>query len=259
MHYYILNYHEMNNDLKSNDLVVLRIEINNRIQEIEKMSNFLEKIEKEKEDLLVINSIKSGLIIMLYNIIEYFITELIKIIEDDFKKNKYKDFTDEFKSIFLSSFVKHFYNITNEKVLSRLQNSENDFFDLENLILYWYSELEINTKCIIKNKTKKKNWKWISWNIDYEAIKTISDFFWFNFNIKNNNDKDFLKDIRNYRNELSHWNKSFNNLWQDLQTEQIIQYKDKLNKISKKIIKEIDNYLEEKPYLIKNKLKKTST
>ena len=192
---------------------------------------------------------------MLYNVIEYFITELVKIIEDDFKKNKYNDFTDEFKSIFLSSFVRHFWNIKNETVLSYLKDGKDDFddfFNLESLALYWYSKLEIDKKCIIKNTTKKNSWKWISWNIDYEAIETISNFFWFDLNIRNNNDKDFLKEIKNYRNELSHWNKSFNNLWQGLQIGQIIQYKDKIKNIFKKIIKEIDNYLDKKPYLIKN-------
>jgi len=98
----------MSSNFKSSDLLVLKYEIDERIKEINKMSDFLKKIENKKEEVIIINSIKSSLIIMLYNVIEYFITELVKIIEDDFKKNKYNDFTDEFKSIFLSSFVRHF-------------------------------------------------------------------------------------------------------------------------------------------------------
>lgn len=38
------------------------------------------------------------------------------------------------------------------------------------------------------------------------------------------------EEIKNYRNELSHWDKSFNNICQGLQIGQIIQYKDKIKK-----------------------------
>lgn len=245
----------MSSNFKSSDLLVLKDEIDERIKEINKMSDFLEKIENEKEEVLIINSIKSSLVIMLYNVIEYFIIELVKIIEDDFKKNKYNDFTDEFKSIFLSSFVKHFWNIKNETVLSYLKDRKDgfdDFFNLESLALYWYSKLEISTKCRIKNTTKKNNWKWISWNIDYETIETISNFFWFDLNIRNNNDKDFLKKIKEIRNELSHWDKWFNDYWKDLVLNDLKDYKNKLLKIIEKFLKEIDDYLIKKPYLIKN-------
>ena len=242
---------------------LLKIEYNSRLNEFEELLKFLELIEENNlynsnsEKIIInssiINSTKSSLILIIYNLIEYTILNSVEIIERDFKNQSFEDFIDEFQSLFLKIFWIYLNEFTHNTIKKKI-NEENLIWGmLDSIIEHWYfnENIDLNKKCKIKVANKNWNYKWINGNISYKTIEVLSSFFDFKkiFTKEINSKVDLLEDIRNKRNNLAHGNVSFNFLWKDLTTTQLFNYKKNISRFLDIYITIIEKYIIDKPYL----------
>lgn len=240
----------------------IELEYNSRLNEFDELLKFLDIIENNnlynnKEEKIyiknniVINSIKSSLILIIYNLIEFTIINSIESIEEDFKQYDIKFFKEEFQTLFYKSFWIFLNELKFNNILDIVTE---DDANLANIIKYWYfnKSLKLNDKC--KIKVLDIHWQsiWIKWNINYKIILTLSNLF--NFKIWKTKyinpwELDLLHDIKWKRNALSHWSDSFNSLWQSISISQLIDYRKKVGNFLDWYIIVINNYIEDKPYL----------
>ena len=242
----------------------LKTEYQTRLNEFDELLSFLEFIEnnniynsqkkKISIDSSVINSTKSSLMLMIYNIIEYTILNSIAIIEKDFKNQNFDDFKTEFQSLFLKTFGIYINELTHKTIEKKIKN-ENLLSDiLNNIIEFWYfknTSIDLNKKCKIKAINSNGNMIWISWNICYQTIEVLSILFDFkkSYTREINARVDLLKDIREKRNNLAHGNVSFNFEWKNLTVHQISGYRKNVDKFLLWYIAIVDKYIKDKPYL----------
>lgn len=243
---------------------IIKDEYKNRLKQFDELLNFLLIIENNNlydsksiklysKNNLIINSIKSSLILVIYNIIEFTIINSIKTIEADFKSYDMKNFNNEFQALFYKSFWISLNNLKYESILWIIDADE---LNLEKIIEYWYfsDSLKLNEKCKIKSRSHEWQEKGIKWNIDYKAIVTISNLFNFKLNKTSHINAwkwDLLSEIRGKRNSISHWHESFNDLWKYINYSLLIKYRNEISKFLDGYIEILDNYINEKPYLKK--------
>ena len=156
-----------------------------RLKELDELLDFLKDIEimietniesKKIYKATIINSLKSSILLIIYNIIEYTILNSVKTIEKDFKLYDIDEFNERFQSLFYKAFWFFLSNNKFESVLSIIEEDDNK---LKNIVESWYfnNSLSLNDKCKIKVRTKDLQDKWIKWNIDYKWILTLSNLF----------------------------------------------------------------------------------
>jgi len=236
---------------------LIKLEYQARLKEFDILFKHLSILETQwvpgVNKIIIVNSIKSSLILMLYNLIEYSIKNIVELIELEFEKEDFIDFTEDFQSIFLKTFwiyLDELDFLTIKKIIS-----QTDFISniLDNSIKYWYKNenLTLNSKC--KIRLKNSDWQiiWISGNIDYNKIYNIGKFLDLKVNYTNkvNANIDILESIKRKRNELSHWSLSFNALWKDIWTNDLMELRDETDKFLKWFFQRVEDYLIDKPYL----------
>jgi hypothetical protein len=137
-----------------------------------------------------------------------------------------------------------------------LEDIKNGRITVESIIDYGYKNMDLKTKCWLKLKDISWNTETIKWNIDFKAIQKLGKMFNFN-KIKwsksiNWENGCLLKEIKEKRNNLSHWDTSFENVGQVITTQQLTSYLDTVQQFLINYIAVIENYLEDKPYLLHN-------
>lgn len=230
-------------------------EFNDRIKQYEELLLFLKSIENQNEinKTSIVNSIKSTLILVIYNAIEYSIKNSIDYIDNEFEKNEYDKFNSDFQSLFLKTFWVSINNLH----FNTVKNKINNWLITQNLwcyILEQFKYIDLKDKSRIKLKSDKWDEISISWNINCSVINKISKIYSFgqikwNKYINTDENKDLLNEIKNKRNNLAHWSSSFSEIWKDLTYWQLLLYKKEVIKFIKSFFKIIKKYLKEKPYI----------
>ncbi len=161
------------------------------------------------------------------------------------------------------------------KIYDELLESKIEISDLNNAL---FKEINSRFKKNISKKSLKKiidKWlpEWIysilwerrnwevkyynfNWNVDHEVIVDVAKSFWFSYSV-NGKIRDFknkiivLNQIKNARNQLAHWNKSFSDMsdHQHLNQNNIEEMHLIVKVYLWEIIKNVDHYLKWKKYL----------
>lgn len=179
------------------------------------------KVKKIDIDFDLMHILKSNLILMSYNLIEFIVRNLLDDVYREIWNYKYIDLKDNIRKKVSRDFNKASKDhISNEKLLD-------DVFKLSDIKKeinkFWYD--------MIKISWKSNNH--LGWNITYKTLDDISKSYCFDLPSQSRSSKHIhLGNFKSNRNKLAHWNNSFIEIW-------------KLYTISRleKEIKETINYL----------------
>lgn len=146
----------------------------------------------------LINVLKSNLILMVYNIIEYVIISLVEIIYIELWNHNYDDLKDTIKVKVTKDFREQ---INNSSIID-------DIFKLNDI------KKEINSFWYNLIRKAKKNYNHLGWNIQFDTLKNISKSYCFDLPKQSKNSKhEHLWNFKDNRNKLAHWFNSFIEIW----------------------------------------------
>lgn len=182
----------------------------------------------------MINILKSNVSLMIYNIIEYSVTNLVENIYSEIGKKelKYIDINDEIKKIWRRTKLKIVYDPTasrdeimklNEKMIDEIISE---------------ATIELHYRQTVKGG-----------NLDgQEIIKTFKSH---GLEIsKENFREDILKSIKDKRNDLAHGAVSFVEAMRDKTIGDIKESSEKINKFLETLISDVEQYLAEERYMV---------
>lgn len=152
---------------------------------------------KERFDIGLTATLKSNLILLMYNFIESTITNCLvtihRVICDD--NCKYKDLSEQIQQLFTEYYYK---NLKSNKL-----SDQNLALHLRTMINTW--AYDDTVKLTYEEYTKYKTGNTFSGNLDSEEIRKIADKYGVDFTLKCSE----IRTIRDKRNKLAHGELSF--------------------------------------------------
>ncbi len=225
-------------------------ELSDRIGEVNKFFGLLENTidkealllfpnennRKERFDVELTATLKSSLILLLYNFVESTITNCLVVIHrticDD--NCKYIDLSESIQTLF----TEYYYKALKENKVG----DENLAIHLKTMINTWaYDE---SVKLSYEEYTKYKTGNNFAGNLDSKEINKISTKYGIVFN---EHCKE-IRTIRDKRNKLAHGEKSFIECCNQDTLSYIKALKNKTIDFIQKFVDSVENYLDEKKY-----------
>lgn len=234
----------------------IRNEFLDRIGHIEETIKYIQLIESNPVDYkfpdevnknTVLNMQKAGIILALYNTIEFCVIHSIERIENEFTGKK----INEFNSYFSTIFYKCFWFQLSEENFTTIEASVKNW-DIANCINYWYKKQKSSKRWSVWLKDSQWQTLSIQWNIDFIILSRIAQAF--SFKISGNkeinwNEACLLKELKQQRNNLAHWERSFIDVWQSLSANELLGKMNTITNFFKDFMNVVENYINEKKYL----------
>ncbi len=178
-----------------------------------------------------ITMLKSSLMVMLYNVIEFSINSTLDIIHQIITDSKlgYRDVTPHIRSVWF----KYHAKAGSEKAFIKTLNEISQHIEGEKHINLEYREY-----------IKKVNI--FSGNLDARKIKEVFNQYGIYINF-DDEEKSMLK-VKNNRNSLSHGDKSFTNCSRDITVEEAGKIKDCVFDYLDNVYAQVEKYLNEEEY-----------
>lgn len=224
-------------------------------ENVKDADKYMKKMDKNMRDLLVsslLPHLKWWIIIYLYWILEYSIWMSINLILNALKEQDINLLSLEMKTAIVSWFSRN----TNKYKFNTLKDAiekwveDNVLSDFENLnkwiIENWWENLTISEK--INFKDDNGNLYSIKWNMWVKEISKISSFFWWRTNFTNSECKN-IDMVKQFRNQLCHWEKTFSDVGWSLLVQEISNMKTLLKTSINKYLKKVESFLSNKDYL----------
>lgn len=225
-------------------------EFESRLDQIRTCIDILESIENQEFskrtdgspyefDSVFVNSVKWGLLIMAYNLAEYVVVTVVdRIYSDGFSWNDFHAFQDHLQAQFILDFNKAI-------------GKRNNVSSICNFITRYLQDIKSNiVTCWYDFKKEIFAFKSISWNVSEEALKELSEIFGFSLPKKSKiAQPDKLGQLRDYRNSLAHWERSFNDVWQTISANSIRQDLELSAAYLRKLIDVVADFIKDEAYL----------
>ncbi len=178
-------------------------------------------------------SVKAGLVIMLYNLVESTITMSLTRIHDVMKARNVK--FDELNSD-LKKMLVVYYNYSIEK--------KNDVHKSFDHIMEFIGHIKGNLVFDVSYKSLSDMYPLYSGNLDSREIKSVLS----KYGMEISNAASELRSIKKWRNELAHGEKSFEEVGRDLTVQQLDVYCERTFTYLESVIDEISAFLENEKF-----------
>lgn len=222
----------------SRELELRKKESNNVIsflEQYEKREHYLDNNDKLINEILLRTTLKASTIIMLYNSVESTITQCIEKIHSEIINTNvsYSNLNDNIQKLVLMYYE------------SAIANSN----DLQEIVTYKQECLQFTNDKMTFNISLKelfKHYSLFSGNLDSKQIKTILNKYGFDFQESQTE----LKTIKEYRNQLGHGEKSFEEVGRELSVQQIRAMHTNAFRYLEKVIGSVTEYINQKKYQV---------
>ena len=222
-------------------LTVIRQDLLTRKEETENILHFAHyilnnpsKFKGEEFDVLNIStSLKSNIILMLYNAVEATVTGCLKKIHSEIRLEniKYSDLTPALQKICIGY---------HRRLLSRQPDIDGEVNAIIDIIKLLNSE----TNFILSFEELSKHYQLYSGNLDSKKIGNVLKKYGTTFDKKCSE----LKIIKDKRNSLAHGEQSFEEVGRELTLEQLTVMSDRSFKYLENMVAEVENFLLNKGY-----------
>ncbi|WP_302162117.1 MAE_28990/MAE_18760 family HEPN-like nuclease [Phascolarctobacterium faecium] len=212
-----------------------------RKSEADNIINFLKLIENEDmnyqaytiKKLIVKTSIKSGIILMLYNAVEAIVTDCLKKIHQ-------KLISEALTFDNCNENIKKLIFVYYEKA----KDKSNDVHNRISYMLKFHDYIQEKRCFELSYEELSKFYSLYSGNLDGKVIISVLNKYGLGF------DKQIgeLKTIKDKRNKLAHGEESFEEVGRELSLEQLESMKDKTFQYLKEMIDEIDRFIRDEKY-----------
>lgn len=218
-------FEERSKEVRSYFLFLTKLEYDLIQMNIVKSKN--KKTQKINDNLL--KTLKAGAILLLYNLIESTMTNAIETIFEELGNNQvsFDELRDEIKKIIIDN-IKDKNNKSTDKLLNCIQNISVD----------------------IISASYNKN-RLFSGNVDAQKIKKTANEYGFSSKTNNRKTRDGsdLRTVKDYRNDLAHGFKSFQEVGKKYSQGQLLAIEKRVTAYLREILINIETYLSNKEYL----------
>ena len=227
---------------------LIKTEIDIRIREIDEFIQLNKNIEdnnislpNEIDKILINTTLKSSILIILYNLIESTVTRCLRKIHDEIssKSIKYSDLNDNIKKLFIVYY---------HSMVKKEDDVHNTVSDIIKLI----SILKHNEYISFKYDEMEKYYSLYSGNLDSKKIRSVFSKYGIYLEKKLGE----LRLIKDYRNKLSHGEISFEECGREITIQQIEVSYQKLREYLNEIVNIVEDFIETKKYLSPNLINK---
>lgn len=220
--------------LIKNDLEIRKHEAENYVQSIKSIEqgNFVtEDTSINRTQLLT--SMKSSVLIMLYNAIESTITRCLSKVYEVIKQStiKYNELIPDIQKIVLVYYENAILNCSDTNGKASLKFEEIELINGNNDFMFSFDDIS-------------KNYSMYSGNLDSKQIKKIFEKHGVTFEKKCSE----AQTIKDYRNQLAHGEKSFEEVGRDVSSQQLDVYCEKIFDYLDSVIDKFIDYVEHKEF-----------
>lgn len=206
------------------------------VSKFEKSAFLLHEGETHNIPSITLNSLKSGFVLMLYNLMEATLTNCLEEIHNSFseKNYKYNDLSEPLQKLWLSYQIK---------------KSSGD--DKKNHIHAFYNSLYFESEIVFSysDYTNKKQNPPFSGNVDLDELNHMAKLYGLNLEIEKNTFEKELKKIKERRNKLAHGELSFDESGRTLSAPYLNVLRKKSVIAMYILIKTTEEYLKKQKYL----------
>lgn len=222
----------------------IKIECDDRYDQIIVCLNHCTIIEKNIADLnnnTLVNILKSSIVLMTYNLIEYVFQEIFDRIYNQLEMHDFNKLKFQIQEQISNHFYRYKKDCTDSHkqvwLISDLLNCTNLNQDINKL---WYEQ--------VAKKIHNKN---ISWNVNGKNIQIFLQKYhidWLQcFN--HNDNKALFDDIVNKRNMLAHWTASFEQCTKDITLVDLTKNCKQIKRLIDQLLGTLSDYLVNKKFL----------
>lgn len=201
----------------------------------------VEKFRGYLKDITFLSVLKSQVIIMIYNLLEYTINELLREIYAEYSKHNYDVFLDELGLVF----VKNFKNAMSDRNQPELKTFIESFLNLkipkDNYVDLCYKSLCNGWRNPWQSTVKNLGYKTI---VDWTVLKEIMTEYKIPIPSQWKKSKlEHLEALISHRNKLTHGVNSFLEIWKIVTSTDIENYITELWNYHLSIISNVEDYL----------------
>lgn len=212
-----------------------------REKEADNIINFLKLIENNNMDyqaystnkLIVITSLKSGIVLMLYNAVEAMVTDCLKKIHQTLisKELTFDNCNEDIKRLIVG-----YYENAKDKI--------NNINDRIPFMLKFYDYIQEKRYFELSYEELSKINSLYSGNLDAKLIVSVLNKYGLEFNERITE----LKTIKDKRNKLAHGEESFEEVGREITSDQLEVMKNRTFQYLKKMIDEIELFIRDEKY-----------